>query len=218
MAFELTLIRHGQSSNNALPEPERVEDPGLTSLGFSQAESLARRFDKDHFDVVLTSGFRRALETTRPLAKAVDLQPRIWTDLHEVGGCYAGFVSGKEVGRPGMNRQQLSDEFAEFVIPDDIQDQGWWASRPYESWEQAVVRGKRKRDRLLAEFLHTSKSVACVIHADFKSILLELLSPESRDLSQPHQLRNTGVSHLVIREQAVEVVTLNDISHLDADR
>ena len=40
--MELYLIRHAQSQNNALPEEQRVEDPGLTELGNQQADCSRR--------------------------------------------------------------------------------------------------------------------------------------------------------------------------------
>ena len=38
--MRLYLIRHAQSENNARPEHERVEDPGLTELGARQIDHL----------------------------------------------------------------------------------------------------------------------------------------------------------------------------------
>lgn len=61
------LIRHGETQLNAawrkqLPTP-RVRDPRLTDNGRQQAQELAARLGKIHFDIVFVSPNRRALET-----------------------------------------------------------------------------------------------------------------------------------------------------------
>jgi len=215
MSFDLYLIRHGQSANNALPERQRVEDPDLTDEGFAQANALAGRFLPGSLTTLLTSGFLRAMQTTRPLAARLQLRPRIRTELHEVGGCYAGYVPGQEIGRPGMNRATLSREFPEFDLPKDIDDRGWWKSRPYETWEQARVRAREQMDRLLGEFRGTNAKIACVIHADFKALLLERVVPHRNAPHLSLELRNTGVTHLRCSGSSVDLVDFNNVEHLD---
>ena len=63
--MELYLIRHAQSLNNALPEEQRVEDPGLTELGLQQADCLGKWIGTLALTKVITSPFRRALETAK---------------------------------------------------------------------------------------------------------------------------------------------------------
>ena len=216
MSFDLYLIRHGQSANNALPESQRVEDPPLTQEGVEQAQALARRFEVGSVTVLLTSGFRRAVQTARPLAARLKLRPQIWTDLHEVGGCYSGYIPGQEVGRPGMDRDTLSREFPEFDLPKDIDQAGWWKSRPYESWEQARARAKEQTERLKVEFRGTAAKVACVIHADFKALLLERIVSDRGGEYFPRDLRNTGVTHVQFDGNDFELVDLDNAEHLDS--
>ena len=214
MSFHLYLIRHGESANNALPESQRVEDPGLTQEGERQAKALAERFHGERVSHLLTSGFLRAVQTTRPLAQKLNLRPVIWTDLHEVGGCYAGYEVGKEEGRPGMNRRKLSTQFPEFHLPDDIDEQGWWRSQPYENSTQAKQRSDAQAKRLVSEFAGTKASVACVIHADFKALMIEsLLSNRSSEFA-PADLQNTGVTLLSYENRRFEMLDFNNVDHL----
>lgn len=216
MAFELYIIRHAQSANNALPESQRVEDPTITEIGKRQVASLAERFRDVHVTHALTSGFLRAIETMRPLAKAVGVPPAIWTDLHEVGGCYSGHVPGQIQGRPGMNREQLGQLFPEFQLPDDIDEAGWWKSKPFEDYLAAQVRAESQAARLRAEFTGSGAVVACVIHADFKDLLLRVFL-DDHSWGECYDLRNTGVSHLAFTDDHVEVMALNDTSHLSGE-
>lgn len=210
--MELYLIRHAQSANNALPEPERVPDPGITELGIRQALALGDRLRDARIDVLLTSAFRRALQTTRAVSASRSQEPEIWTDLFEQGGCYDGHEEGKLRGAPGMNRAEISADFPGFKIPEDIGDEGWWRSRTYETWDEAIQRGKRQVARLIREFGDTDQCIACVIHADIKSMMVDELLGQSLQLA--NRLRNTGVSHFVIRDRKVEKTLLDDVSHL----
>ena len=215
--FHLHLIRHAQSANNALPESERIEDPPITGLGRRQASFLAERFREQPITHLLTSGFLRAVQTMQPLANVLTQRPAIWTDLHEVGGCYRGHEAGKFEGRPGMNRETLTKKFPDFALPDDIDDAGWWKSQRYEGYQQAQVRAKRQAVRLLNEFQDTEAIVACVVHADFKALLLEaLLKSDYREYG-PADLVNTGVTLLSCTGQQIEVADFNCAGHLPAD-
>lgn len=215
--FHLYLIRHGQSSNNALPESERTEDPGLTTIGVEQARRLAARFQDEPITHLLTSGFLRAVETMLPLSQAVAASPEIWTDLHEVGGCFAGFEYGKLEGRPGMNRQTLSERYPDFVLPDDIDHLGWWKSRPFEGFEDARRRAEQQSRRIMHTFQGTSARVACVIHADFKALLLEAFLQQDYGPYASADLVNAGVTRLVCGSDTVRVEEFNDASHLPED-
>lgn len=214
MTFHLHLIRHGQSANNALPESQRVEDPRLTEEGVRQAESLASSYRSGRITHLLTSGFLRAIETTLPLAEVLKLRPKIWIGLHEVGGCYAGYEPGQEVGRPGMNRETLAAEYSDFELPDELDERGWWRSKAYESWEDARLRAQAQVARLMSEFSATNAQVACVIHADFKALMLETLVPAMFSELSPADLKNTGVTILKCASDKSEVVQFNRTEHL----
>lgn len=216
-AFEIFLIRHAQSANNARPESQRVEDPSITELGFQQADELAKAYDGIPFTHVLTSGFRRALQTTRPLAQRAGVRPAIRTDIHEVGGCFRGYLPGQLEGRPGLNRSSLQHEFSEFSIPDDIGGEGWWKCQPHESFQQAQQRADRQANLLCEEFRGTGAVVGCVIHADFKDLLLRSLLRESYAALRGADLLNTGVTHLLLSGEAPEVVRFNDAAHLSEE-
>ena len=212
--FELYLIRHAQSANNALPESQRVNDPSLTDVGFRQADLLASQLAGVQATHLLTSGFLRAVQTMQPVAKSIGKRPAIWTDLHEVGGCFDGWEYGKLEGRPGMNRATLVSEFPEFELPDDIGEEGWWKSRPFETHAEAQQRAARQATRLLDEFLGTDSVVMCVIHADFKALLLQALLGDSYGPFSTADLLNTGVTRLDYADADASVEVFNDSTHL----
>lgn len=213
-SFDLYLIRHAQSANNAVPDSQRVEDPGLTTIGHEQKNHLANRFREVEVTHLLTSGFLRAVETMRPVADVLGIAPTIWTDLHEVGGCFAGWNADNTEGKPGMNRDTLASQFSEFELPDDIDEDGWWKSKPRETYQQAQLRAAQQSKRLLEHFAGSQATVACVIHADLKALMLECLLQDNYQPYAYEDLVNTGVSLLKCTESGVSAVSVNDASHL----
>jgi len=207
--MQLYLIRHAQSQNNALPEEERVEDPELTELGHQQAEHLAEWIPSLNLTRLITSPFRRTLLTTEPIFRATSLNPEVRIDLHEQGGCYSGHGFGNKVGRPGMTRREIEAEFAGYQVADDIDGQGWWQSRPYETWEAARMRAARLLESVRREFAHTDERVAFVMHADIKRLLLSRLISEPLDTPC-----NTSVTEIEFTASSHQLRALNQISHL----
>lgn len=207
--MELYLIRHGQSHNNAHPEEQRVEDAPLTTLGQEQAALLANFAKSLRLTRLITSPFMRALQTTDPVRQTTGLQPEIWVDLHEQGGCYAGHIPGQYVGRPGMTHTELAAQFPEFQNVDDIDGDGWWQSKAYETNADARQRAARVLDRTRDTFALTSERVAFVMHADFMRYFVAcVLDVSSR---APH---NASVTKLVISQDDSRVEYFNRTEHL----
>ncbi len=213
MIVELLLIRHAQSENNAKPESERVEDPGLTPIGRRQAARLADAFAAWDVEHLATSAFRRALLTADRLRRRTGHRLQVWRHLHEVGGCYAGHIPGLEEGRPGMNAQQLLAEFPGADFEEEIPPTGWWSSAPYESDTRARERAAQQARRLVERY-RDSRRVACVVHADFKAMLLESLLGEGWEESGSVALANAGVTWLHCHPEQVTLQRLNDTGHL----
>jgi|CXWL01.1.fsa_nt_gi 2,3-bisphosphoglycerate-dependent phosphoglycerate mutase len=210
--MQLYLIRHAQSQNNALPEEERVEDPGLTELGRQQAEHLGDWIPALKLTRLITSPFRRTLMTAEPIRRATSLIPEVRIDLHEQGGCYSGHDFSAKVGRPGMTRREIEAEFAGFQVADDIDGAGWWQSKPYETWEAARIRAARLLEWTRREFAHTDERVAFVMHADIKRLFLAQLHADPLDVPC-----NTSVTEIEFTANSHHLRIFNQYSHLPND-
>ncbi|OED39401.1 hypothetical protein AB833_15865 [Chromatiales bacterium (ex Bugula neritina AB1)] len=216
--LKLYLVRHGESANNALPDAQRVNDPLLTERGQQQAQLLGERFHQKATgelepDLLLTSAFTRTIQTLRPMATLLAKKPQIWTELYEVGGCYDGHLPGQMIGAPGLSRSQLQERYPEYIIPDDIDDNGWFRLENAETHAQAAVRAEQQAERLLETFYGQDIVVLCLIHADFKNLLLQQFLPDQERL----QLANTSVTLLHFEEKVPSVVAINDTQHLSAE-
>lgn len=214
--FHLYLVRHGESANNALPDHQRVADPGLTQLGQKQAQHLATHYvDFGQIDHVLVSPFRRTLQTAQPLIEVRQSRASIWTDIYEVGGCFSGYELSSFSGEPGMTDVEIGREFPQFDIPDDIDENGWYKSQPIESWETAAERARLQAKKIRDSFAGNDNIVFCFIHADFKQLLVQQLAPQQKEY-HIGRISNSSVTHIHFDNNVGSVVDYCNTDHLQS--
>ena len=148
-SMELYLIRHGQSTNNALAdERERVCDPPLTELGWRQSERLAEHLADGRrgygITRLYTSPMWRALQTAKLVGQALGLPVEVWIELHESGGVYLdhGEVGGI-VAFPGKTRFEVVAGVPGLVLPERVTEEGWWRGEGREDWPACQGRAIR---------------------------------------------------------------------------
>lgn len=241
--MQLYLIRHAQSINNALyaqngSDHGRKSDPELTEIGHQQAQALARFLAQPGSATTLTaeedihnrSGFSfthlysslmiRALMTGHYIADALAMPLHVWADIHEWGGIYEeDKVTGEQRGLPGVTRSVLEAQFPRLVIPDWLDENGWWG-RPFEPREKAFDRAKGFVQELIARH-QAEDRVAIVTHGGFSYALLWNLIQFDRhhtrfDVSREvwFWMNNTSISRIHIAADHINVVYWNRIEHL----
>lgn len=199
--MKLFLIRHAQSANNALAESAAMDDylaqrspePSITELGFRQAQLTAdhlaqlewpedgsdQRTNDSHgygFTKLFVSPMWRTLQTSWPIAKALQLKPEVWIDIHEHGGIFHGNPRhGDVVSLPGLTRQEIIEKFPGYQLPDAITETGWWDGG-YEEME-----GCYERAAMVANTLRdwapdmADDRIALVSHGTFLDSLIKAL-------------------------------------------
>ena len=207
--MDLYLIRHAQSQNNALPEHQRVADPGLTELGHEQANRLAERVRSLQLTRLITSPFRRALETTEHLRIATGLVPEVRVALHETGGCMEGVEPATMVGQPGLSRKQILAEFRDYQIEPSIDGEGWWRSQPYETNYQARRRAAQLLTDTRSEFAQSRERVAYVMHGDFQLLFIRRFHGIPLVLAL-----NSSITHVQVSPEQTELIDFNSVTHL----
>jgi len=190
--MQLFLVRHGESANNARDESQRVYDPGLTELGAEQVEYLGPWFASVSPDVLITSPFLRALKTMVPIQRATGLDPLVWRDLHEVGGCVSGYPAIGHVGEAGLTAEEIIEQFPGCDVEGLIGESGWWGGKPYEGAADIAVRVQRIVERTLTEFGDTE----LISRADYGP------------------LHNAGVTELTLTRTTARLDSYNNIGHL----
>lgn len=207
--MELFLIRHAQSANNAKPASQRVEDPPLTELGHTQCTHLARRVTALGIDRLITSPFRRALQTAEYLRRATGVAPSVQVELHESGGCVAGVEPPAMVGRPGLTRAEILHEYPQYDVDPVIDGQGWWRSQPYESDEEALQRAARLLASTQARWGSTDQRVVYVTHGGFTMQLLRLIDKRPQLLTY-----NAAITHVRVSPHETRLLAFNQVDFL----
>jgi probable phosphoglycerate mutase len=81
----LLLIRHGQTPGNVLGQLDTAHPgPGLTPLGFEQADALADSLGEQPIDALYASTLVRTQLTAEPLSHSRRLEVEVRPGLHEI--------------------------------------------------------------------------------------------------------------------------------------
>ena len=243
--LELYIIRHGQSTNNALPDDSqatRVNDAPLTDLGKRQAEALATYLatgaSRDpwtnpntgysqplgsqgiKFTHLYCSPMYRAMQTTFPVADALGMQPEIWVDVHENGGVYLD-EAGKITGFPGRTRAQIAQEFPNYVIPDGVTESGWW--NPQTGMESIsacygrAIKIAAELKRRAQDQAEKSERIALITHGTFTDALIKALLNQLPNRSIYYLHYNTAITRIDFEKDHMIVRYLNRVDHLSPD-
>ncbi|MDB4793973.1 histidine phosphatase family protein [Pirellulaceae bacterium] len=209
------LVRHAQSANNAQDESKRVCDPSITAVGQRQAVHLAKRLADIAFETLLTSPFRRALQTTKAVQLSTGHLPELLVDLHENGGCYEGWKPDNFEGRNGFHDEEIRREIGKINIVTPVGPLGWWKSQPRESVPQSTTRAIKLENYLKTRLVEKNKSIVCISHADFiSSLLKQMFGQKIQEQSEFHLLKNTGVTSVKWASNSWQLIELNSVSHL----
>ncbi len=242
--MDLYIIRHAQSTNNALPTAvelrDRVCDPLLTALGYRQAELLAEHLatGRDGWSEaasadpeagggpslaaygitrLVCSPMKRTLLTAQPVSQALGLLPEIWLDIHEHGGIYLdhGEPTGK-VGYPGITQPELATQFPAYRAPEGLTERGWWRGG-FEEWEACLLRAGNVARRL-RDMNTEGAGIAMVTHGAFASALIMALVGTPPDARVHFSHHNTGISLVHFRSDGgIRLRYLNRVPHLRPD-
>ncbi len=228
--MRFVLIRHGQSTNNALwaengNEVGRDVDTRLSTLGEKQAAALAAYATSPGLPWALThlyaSPMARAVQTAAPLADALDLPLVLNRDLFEVGGPYDLVDgTGEQVAHPGSGSSVIAALSDRVLLPDWLTEDGWWKGEVERERAVYVARA----DRLLGALRDTHDPgdvVGLVSHGWFGNVLIgRLLGIE--DIKGHFELANTSISLVEDTEQGVPwevtAIRINWLPHLAADQ
>ena len=217
--MELYLIRHAESANNALPTYERIEDPPITPVGRLQADHLASWLSTLTADVLITSPFRRTLQTVLPVLKSTSHSLRVWHNVFERGGCYRGWNESNFEGALGMGSneilQTLGDDARRATLDDSITETGWWGGKPRETDDEAIERARDVCRRLIDTFANEER-VMLLIHADLKRLMLTEMLRGDVNVESLGPIRNAGITKVNRIDDRWQLDYFNSVTHLPA--
>jgi len=239
--MRLYLIRHGQSTNNAiahLPTQEirlkRSHDPLLTETGQQQAQHLADflatmvdttapLLDPLALTHLYVSPMIRALDTAKPTAEKLAIQPQIWKDICEIGGLFNVDENDNITSFPGLTRTDIEEQYPTYIISDDITETGWWdINHGMETPDQFYGRALRVAGTLRKRAT-TDEQIALVAHAAFLDALMKTFLQQIP--THPNRLfynhYNTGITRIDFADSKytdsidhMRIHYLNRVDHL----
>jgi len=237
--MQLYIIRHGQSTNNALADQwDRVFDPQLTDLGWRQAQTLAehlargihpeQKIGSSEEDTgvrtvqgygitrLFCSAMHRAMQTAQPIGTALKLNPEVWVDIHEVGGIFLQYRDEREtVGYPGKTRTEILQEFPNYTLPDKITNQGWWdVNLGKEDWPSCQARAIRAAQQL-RRWADSEERIAIVSHGGFIDSLVKALTNQLPGRNLAYHNFNTAMNRIdFLDNERIDIRYLNRVDHL----
>ena len=140
-ATRLLLLRHGQTELSVQRRYSGRGNPGLTELGWRQADAAARYFaQRGGISAVVASPLQRCYDTAATAAKALGLDLTVDDDLIETDfGGWEGLTFAEAAERdPELHRRWLRDTSTE--------------PPGGESFDHVNQRVCRARDRIVAEY------------------------------------------------------------------
>jgi broad specificity phosphatase PhoE len=239
--MKVYMIRHAQSANNLMAASrtfddymlERYADPPLTDLGQRQAKILAEYLFSTHpkastneprvtgreITGIFTSPMLRALQTTRPISDALGIQPRVWVDLHEHGGMFDNSgPGGMFVPHHGMTREQFRKHFPDYLLPDEIGEDGWWHREASEDMPDCYARAIRVATKLYemaAASNADDERILLITHGTFMGALLKALLENIPGNHLYFRHYNTAISRVDFNQSGSIIVRyINRSEHL----
>lgn len=153
----MMLVRHGQSEFNVIYSETRkdpgIEDPAITALGAAQARHAAALLDGHGIERLISSPYRRALQTATIIAETLDLPVSIDPLVRE----HYGFSCDV-----GSDRDQLAREWPRLDF--SHLERRWWP-HDEETDEAVADRGRSFIDTV--SDLPDRDQVAVITHWGF---------------------------------------------------
>lgn len=205
------FVRHGITEGNENNLYQTLEIP-LSESGRGQAQSLAERFSRIPFDVLIASPMERAQETARAISEKTN-HAIVSEDLFH------------EILRPSVVRGQSATlpEVAEII---KMTDSYWGIEEKKHSDEENFFDLKLRASKALDYLLNRDEeTIAVVTHGTFLKMLIavmmegEELNPEFfESIDRFFFPENTGITWVEynrpFRPNRWQLITWNDHAHL----
>jgi len=242
--LRLYLVRHGESTNNALTRTQgyeaymlsRSNDPLLSETGLAQARQVGPfvakllRADQEQalafghvagplLDRLNVSPMWRAMQTAQPMAQVLDVAPQVRTDIFEHGGIFLRGEDGISRGYPGADRAKILSAFPTYVLPDEINEEGWWrgAEEDLADCHARAIRvahGLREEAKAAKE-AGIRQRVVMVSHGTFMDALLKAIFYQLPSYAVYYYHNNTGITCIDFNAPEVALRFSNRLDHLD---
>jgi probable phosphoglycerate mutase len=197
--MDLVLVRHAEPVRLTSEDTGgAAADPGLTARGHDQARRLAEWLAPEHFDVLLVSPKRRALETAAPIAAVLDLAIVIDESIVEYDAEADHYIPMEELRASNDPRLLAMYE-------------GRWDEFGAEQPEVFRARLHAALDTIVGE--HAGQRVLAICHGGVINVLLAIILDLERHLW--FDPAYTSVSRVIASRGGVRsIASVNESGHL----
>lgn len=201
--MKLIFVRHGETEYNRQSLALGRADVPLNEKGIRQAASLEFALAEEEIAAIYSSPLQRALDTAKRIAAPHDLQPIVEERLIEMDIGELEGMTGPEMAK------QHPDLMANWGGPKGVT---YRMPGSNETLVDVQARSRLAVEDLLAR--HADETVVTVSH-NFV-ILATLAWLLTIDLAEFRRLRHSvaAISSVELAGARVQVITLNDTSHL----
>lgn len=205
MNTTITLVRHGETSWNALGKFQGCNDIELSNEGIQQAQYLSKRF-VNNFDHIYTSPLKRARQTAEIICQGSNTTLMVASDLREIN-----FGDWE-----GLTREEIEANFPEKFIEwrnDEI-------NGPMCGGDLSLKKASIRSEKAILEIAkkHQGENIIIVAHGGI--IKAGLIGIFDLKMTMYHKmiLGNTSVSKIIFDDNYnPRIITLNDTSHLPGE-
>lgn len=198
----LILVRHCQSAGNKSNSFQGQTDADISDTGAKQLDLLSLRFRNAHLDAMYSSPLIRARKTAEAINRFHHLDIHFLPELMEMD---VGELEGKPLKSLAAEYPVVSQKWNE--TPQNCAFPGG------ESMRQVYARAETALRIMLEE--NTGKTVLAASHGCLlRNMICVLLHHDIEKLPEVVLAGNTSISEFEISENGVQIVRMNDLSHL----
>jgi broad specificity phosphatase PhoE len=199
--MQVFLVRHGETDYNAQGILQGYSPVPLSARGRQQAALVAERLAAIQAHVLYSSDIWRAQETADIIGERLGLPVQPCTGLRE---WYVGTWTGKTADEYQAHLQALGAHPVTHVP---------------EGGESQV----QTRDRMVAQMQafarqHSHDTILCVSHGKAIDLLIRSILGLDVMLPSAYRIANTSVNIFSYQNDTWEIITLNEIRHLEGLR
>jgi probable phosphoglycerate mutase len=201
---QLLLIRHGQSTWNAIRRIQGWADPPLDDAGREQASKLASRLAAEEHNIaaLYSSPLLRANQTAYAIGQTLGLIVQTDDRLKE-----------NNVGQiTGLNDAEVNQRFPDWVAQFQQAGNEYITPPGGEDRDHFVQRATAVMADIVAR--HPDQTIAVVSHGGTLGVYLAHLLGMPIHRRLPFQFDNASLSIVRITERRVRLIKFNDTWHL----
>ena len=203
MTATVLLVRHGQTKSNTTGFFMGRSDEDLNDVGYAQVQALSSRLANLPISSIYTSPLRRAYNTATILAKPHNLDLKVTDDLIEIqSGDWQGLYIDEIKQRWPELWQQARTDVSNVTMPNG------------ESFSQVTERAVKAFNTIVAN--NPVNQVVIVTHEVVIKVIVVHVLGATNSIYRRFEVGNASLSTIQITDGNTRLVTLNDVSHLEA--